>query len=158
ARATRSASPCPTMAVPATTGTTLPWSPRTRPATRPGACRRCPWARRYPGLRPHLQLHRRGAVDAGHLQLPVAHARHQRLVAVRRPDAECGGRGHRRAPPAVTLTLPTSSSTGSYTVSWTSSSGATHYELSEQVGSGSWSVIQDTSVRSRANTSKTNCR
>ncbi|MDG6348790.1 hypothetical protein QAA18_08590, partial [Luteimonas sp. 8-5] len=53
-------------------------------------------------------------------------------------------------PPVPTLTLPTSSATGSYTASWSSSTGATHYELSEKVGTGSWSVIQDTSATSRA--------
>src|SRR5690606_34246928 len=58
-------------------------------------------------------------------------------------------------PDVPTLTLPTSSTTGSYTASWTSSTGATHYELSEQIGSGSWSVIQDTSALSRNITGKT---
>src|SRR5690606_21027274 len=58
-------------------------------------------------------------------------------------------------PPVPTLTLPTSSTTGSYTASWTSSSGATHYELGERVGSGSWTVIQDTSATSRNISGKT---
>ncbi|MDG6348789.1 hypothetical protein QAA18_08585, partial [Luteimonas sp. 8-5] len=58
-------------------------------------------------------------------------------------------------PPVPTLTLPTSSTTGSYTASWTSATGATHYELSEKVGTGSWSVIQDTSATSRAISGKT---
>jgi hypothetical protein len=51
-------------------------------------------------------------------------------------------------PAAPTLTVPSTSITGSYSASWSTSSGATHYELSEQVGAGSWSVIQDTSATS----------
>src|SRR5690606_11748691 len=58
-------------------------------------------------------------------------------------------------PPVPTLTLDSSSSTGNYPVLWTSSSGATHYELGERVGSGSWSVIQDLAATSRAITGKT---
>src|SRR5690606_25540269 len=48
-------------------------------------------------------------------------------------------------PVVPSLTVPASSQTGSYSVSWSTSSGATHYELSEKVGSGGWSVVQDTS-------------
>src|SRR5690606_19773390 len=58
-------------------------------------------------------------------------------------------------PPVPTLTLPTSSTTGSYTASWTTATGATHYELGERIGSGSWTVIQDTSALSRNISGKT---
>lgn len=58
-------------------------------------------------------------------------------------------------PPSPTLSVPGTNSTGSYTVGWTTSSGATHYELSEQVGSGSWTVVQDTSAVTKAVTGKT---
>jgi predicted phage tail protein len=55
-----------------------------------------------------------------------------------------------------TLTVPRASSTGAYSASWTSVSNATHYELSEQVGGGSWAVIQDTSALSKAISGKAN--
>jgi hypothetical protein len=58
-------------------------------------------------------------------------------------------------PPTPTLTVPSTSSTGSYTASWTTSTGATHYDLSEQVGSGSWTSIQNTSATSRNISGKT---
>jgi len=42
---------------------------------------------------------------------------------------------------APSLSAPSSSNTGSYTVSWTGVSGATSYNLQEQVNSGAWSTI-----------------
>lgn len=47
---------------------------------------------------------------------------------------------------APTLTVPTSSTTGSYTVSWTSVATATSYNLQEQVNSGAWTTVQSTSA------------
>ncbi|WP_337244670.1 wall-associated protein [Luteimonas sp. gir] len=55
-----------------------------------------------------------------------------------------------RPPPAPTLTVPASSNTGTYSVSWTASTAATRYELQERVGSGSWAQLY-----SGTNTSQT---
>src|SRR5690606_35343941 len=60
------------------------------------------------------------------------------------------------APSTPTLTLDATSQTGNYSVSWTGSSGATHYELSEKVGRCSWTVVQDTSAITRTVTGKIN--
>jgi YD repeat-containing protein len=57
---------------------------------------------------------------------------------------------------APTLSAPTASNTGSYTVSWTSVSTSTRYELQEQVNGGTWGTIQDTSATSRSITGKGN--
>lgn len=46
------------------------------------------------------------------------------------------------------LTAPVSSSTGSYTLSWTTVSLATHYELRERLGTGSWSTIHNAAATS----------
>ena len=43
---------------------------------------------------------------------------------------------------APSLSVPSSNTTGSYTVSWTGVSGATSYTLQGQVNGGSWSVVQ----------------
>ncbi len=51
---------------------------------------------------------------------------------------------------APTLTVPATSSTGSYTVSWTAVAAATSYTLQEQVNGGSWATIQATSATSKA--------
>ena len=55
-------------------------------------------------------------------------------------------------PPAgvPALTVPASSYTGAYTVSWTAVSAATAYQLEEQVNGGSWTQIQNTGATSRA--------
>lgn len=56
----------------------------------------------------------------------------------------------RRPPPSVpTLSAPSSDNDGSYTVSWTSASGATSYTLQRRIGSGLWSTIQNNSATSR---------
>ncbi len=48
------------------------------------------------------------------------------------------------------LSVPSSSSTGTYTVSWSSVSGQVNsYQLQERKNSGSWSTVQNTSSRSR---------
>jgi YD repeat-containing protein len=51
---------------------------------------------------------------------------------------------------APSLTVPTTSYTGSYTVSWGGVTGATSYTLQEQVNGGSWATIQATSATSKA--------
>jgi len=51
-------------------------------------------------------------------------------------------------PPAITA--PSSSSTGSYTVSWNALSGATSYILQEQVNGGGWTTIQNGAATSIA--------
>lgn len=60
-------------------------------------------------------------------------------------------------PPAnpPTLTVPASSNTGAYTVSWTAVATATRYELQERLGSGSWSTLPETSATTRAISGKT---
>ncbi len=55
---------------------------------------------------------------------------------------------------APTITTPAQSTTGSYTVSWTSITGAASYRLEERFNSGSWTQIQDSSATSRAMTAK----
>src|SRR3546814_2659108 len=51
------------------------------------------------------------------------------------------------APPdAPLLIVPTGSSNGNYTVSWSTVSGATRYRLDEKVETGSWSQILEGSA------------
>ncbi len=57
---------------------------------------------------------------------------------------------------APTLTVPATSSSGSYTTSWTAVTGATSYTLQERVGGGSWATIQASSARSKAISGKGN--
>jgi len=61
-------------------------------------------------------------------------------------------------PPASgpSLTVPASSTTGSYTVSWSAVSGATSYTLQEQVNGGAWATIQTSSAISKAISGKGN--
>jgi hypothetical protein len=54
------------------------------------------------------------------------------------------------------LSAPSNSSTGSYTVSWTGVSGATSYTLQEQVNGGGWSTIQASGATSKAISAKGN--
>jgi len=65
--------------------------------------------------------------------------------------------GHGGSAPAgvPTLSVPTNSSTGSYTVSWTSVSSATRYTLQEQVNGGSWISVQNSAATSMAISGKT---
>ena len=58
-------------------------------------------------------------------------------------------------PSAPTLTVPSTDSDGSYTVSWTSVSGATRYELQEKVGSGAWSASETLTTTTKSYTGKT---
>ncbi len=48
------------------------------------------------------------------------------------------------------LTSPASDTNGSYTVSWSASSGASTYTLQRQLNSGAWSTIQNTSSLSKS--------
>ena len=47
------------------------------------------------------------------------------------------------------LDMPAASSTGDYTVEWTTSVGASSYELQEKLDAGNWITIQTTSATSR---------
>ncbi|WP_266157345.1 hypothetical protein [Dyella silvatica] len=49
---------------------------------------------------------------------------------------------------APSLTVPASSNTGSYSVSWGSVSGAASYTLQEQVNGGGWSTVQASNANS----------
>ena len=61
------------------------------------------------------------------------------------------------APAGVpTETVPSSSSNGSYTVSWTSVSNTTSYTLQEQVNGGAWSTIYSGSALSDALSGRSN--
>ena len=57
---------------------------------------------------------------------------------------------------APALSAPTLSNNGSYTVSWTSVSGASSYKLEESVNGGAWILIQNSSALALAMTSKAN--
>lgn len=57
---------------------------------------------------------------------------------------------------APAISTPASNSSGSYTVSWGSVSGATSYTLQEQVNGGAWATIQASAARSRAISGKSN--
>ncbi|SFK75849.1 hypothetical protein [Rhodanobacter glycinis] len=57
---------------------------------------------------------------------------------------------------APNLSVPSSNSTGSYTVSWTGIGGATSYTLQGQVNGGSWGTIQASSSTSRGESGKGN--
>jgi YD repeat-containing protein len=57
---------------------------------------------------------------------------------------------------APSLSVPASSSTGSYTVSWGSVGGATTYTLQEQVNGGGWTTVQATSATSESFSGKGN--
>ncbi|MDR7099169.1 YD repeat-containing protein [Lysobacter niabensis] len=59
-------------------------------------------------------------------------------------------------PPGVpTLTVPASNYTGGYTVSWTAVSGATTYQLDENINSGSWTQIHNAATTNTALTGRT---
>jgi YD repeat-containing protein len=58
--------------------------------------------------------------------------------------------------PTLTLTVPASSSTGSYTVSWNGVTSIVRYMLQERVNGGSWVTVQDGSATSKAISGKTN--
>lgn len=55
----------------------------------------------------------------------------------------------------TSLSVPSASNTGNYSVSWSSVSGATTYMLQERTGSGAWTTIQNSSSISRSLNGKT---
>ncbi len=55
-----------------------------------------------------------------------------------------------------TLSVPGSSTTGSYTVSWTGVSGATSYTLQEQLGGGAWTTVANGAATSWGASGKAN--
>ena len=57
---------------------------------------------------------------------------------------------------APNLSVPGTSGSGSYVVSWSGVSGATSYTLQEQVNGGSWAVVQTSSATSKAISGKSN--
>ncbi|MGY3040972.1 hypothetical protein ACVWWQ_002603 [Rhodanobacter sp. TND4EL1] len=57
---------------------------------------------------------------------------------------------------APSLSVPITSSSGSYTVSWGSVSGTTSYTMQEQVNGGGWATIQTGSATSKALAGKAN--
>jgi len=57
---------------------------------------------------------------------------------------------------APALNVPSVSSTGGYTVSWTSVGGASSYTLQEQVNGGSWTAVYNGANPSQAFSGKTN--
>lgn len=61
---------------------------------------------------------------------------------------ESGGASPPMPSAAPTLSTPATSATGSYTVSWSSVSGATSYLLQEAVNGGSWSNVQNSAATS----------
>lgn len=69
---------------------------------------------------------------------------------------ESGGGSPAMPASAPALSVPSSSSTGGYTVSWNSITGATFYILQEQVNGGAWGNVQSSSAISWAPTSKAN--
>lgn len=58
------------------------------------------------------------------------------------------------APGAPTLSVPASSYTGNYTVSWAAVSGATSYQLEESANGGAWTLVQNSAATSKAYTGK----
>src|SRR3546814_10022646 len=58
-------------------------------------------------------------------------------------------------PATPILFVPTGSSTGNYTISWSTVSGATRYRLDEKVETGSWSqILEGSATRSEEHTSE----
>ncbi|MGB3747880.1 MAG: RHS repeat protein [Rhodanobacter sp.] len=57
---------------------------------------------------------------------------------------------------APSLSVPATSNSGSYTVSWSAVSSATSYTLQEQVNGGGWGTVQSSSATSKAFSSKGN--
>ena len=57
-------------------------------------------------------------------------------------------------PAAPVLTVPETSTTGSYTVSWTRPSGATAYRLEERAGSGDWRLVHRGAAASKSFSNK----
>jgi len=62
------------------------------------------------------------------------------------------------APPAApaSITGPSQSTTGNYSISWASSTGATRYELWESINNGAFAKVHDAATTSKSFTSKPN--
>ena len=71
----------------------------------------------------------------------------------------CGGWSSTKTtkvpPGAPTLTAPATDADGTYDATWTSPSGATSYELQEQVGSGGWSASETLTTTTKSYPGKT---
>ena len=59
-------------------------------------------------------------------------------------------------PGTSSLSVPSSSTTGAYTVSWTAASGATSYTLREQLNGGAWTTVANGAATSWGASGKTN--
>jgi YD repeat-containing protein len=57
---------------------------------------------------------------------------------------------------APTLSVPSTNGTGSYAVNWSAVTGATSYNLQEQVNGGSWATVQGSAATSWAASGKSN--
>ncbi len=68
-------------------------------------------------------------------------------------SSESGGGSPTAPTTAPTISVPSSSTSGAYTVSWSSITGATYYVLQEKVGS-TWSQVQSSSALSWSPTGK----
>ena len=68
---------------------------------------------------------------------------------------ESGGASPAMPTTAPAINVPSDSTSGAYTVSWSSITGATYYVLQERVGGGGWSTVQSTSAISWSPTGKT---
>jgi YD repeat-containing protein len=86
---------------------------------------------------------------AGHL-ITYSYDHLNRVTAA----AESGGASPLIPSTAPSLTTPATSSTGTYTVSWTSVSGALTYNLQKEVNEGSWALVTNTGSTSWGATSQ----
>ncbi|MGS1119547.1 hypothetical protein [Rhodanobacter sp. UC4436_H3] len=69
---------------------------------------------------------------------------------------EAGGASPAMPATAPSLSLPSSSTNGNYSVSWTTVSGAADYELQEQVNGGAWATVQRSAANGWSASGKTN--
>lgn len=70
--------------------------------------------------------------------------------------SESGGASPPIPGPAPSITAPANSASGSFAVSWNSVSGATRYDLQEQINGGAWSVAQSGASLTWSATGKAN--
>lgn len=68
---------------------------------------------------------------------------------------ESGGASPSMPTSAPAINVPSGSTSGAYTVSWNSITGATYYVLQEQVNGGAWSTVQNSSAISWSPSGKT---
>jgi len=69
---------------------------------------------------------------------------------------ESGGASPAMPAAAPSLSVPSSSTNGNYSVSWTTVSGAADYELQEQLNGGSWAIVQRSAANGWSASGKTN--